>query len=151
MVLVLEGTNQADVVKDKKKYEEYLESIVSEEKTKYKNLKIDNFLNLYKKVKSTDDTQLFCSKIKFDATEEHDAAMIRVNEFRNQYIHFFPCGWSLFTTELPVTFELIIEIIIFMINDIGNFMHKFSDREKAKMNHNIESIGRKLDKIRHEA
>jgi len=75
--------------------------------------KLDNFLNLYKKVKS--DYMLFYSySRKFEATPNHDRAVKMLNELRNEFIHFVPKGWSLKLTGLPEICLFCLEVIEFL-------------------------------------
>ena len=56
---------------------------------KYPVEKLDNFLNLYKKIKS--DRMLYYGQSKkFNATQDHDLSVKKLNELRNEFIHFAP-------------------------------------------------------------
>ena len=146
MVLALQGTAQVDVLMDKTKDKRNIRNYLNHD-LKNTKFKLDEFMNLYEKIKITNETQLYSCKTKFDASKEHDAAMVSINDFRNRFIHFFPCGWSLGVCGMPEAFMLLMEIIKFLINDIGNFLYKFNDGEIATMKIQIESIDRKLKEL----
>ncbi len=62
--------------------------------------KLDKFLNLYKKCKDADNFN-YCGSRHFQASEVHDKSFCSLNEFRNEFIHFTPKGWSLELSGLP--------------------------------------------------
>lgn len=66
----------------------------------YPEEKMDFFLSLYKKIKSDDVCRYYGSK-KFIAEPSHDYSMKKLNELRNDYIHFRPKGWSIELAGLP--------------------------------------------------
>lgn len=62
--------------------------------------KLDEFLNLYAKVK--DDKLLpGLGARNFTPGATHDESMRRLNDLRNQFIHFTPKGWSIELALLP--------------------------------------------------
>jgi hypothetical protein len=75
--------------------------------------KLDNFLNLYKKVKS-DRMLCYVHSKKFKATPAHDRSVKKLNELRNEFIHFVPKGWSLELTVLPEICLDCLEVIEFL-------------------------------------
>jgi hypothetical protein len=58
--------------------------------------KLDEFLNLYAKVKTRRG-----SKSAFQPGTSHDRSLYRLNEFRNEFTHFTPKGWCLELALLP--------------------------------------------------
>lgn len=56
--------------------------------------RLDFFLSLYKKTKSP-DTHRYYRESAFDADARNDEAMERLNELRNEFIHYNPKGWSI--------------------------------------------------------
>lgn len=62
--------------------------------------KLDEFLNLYKKVKDKGNFHVVDAG-PFVPGPTHDASFIRLNEYRNEFIHFTPKGWSLQLFGLP--------------------------------------------------
>ncbi len=146
LVLTLQGTAQIDVLmdntKDRKRVKQYING-----KLPMKYYKLDDFLNLYEKIKSTDSTQLFCCKKKFVATEDHTTAMKKIKEYRDRFVHFFPISWGLCIYGMPEIFQIVMSIIKSLINDIGNFTYQFSSEEMRAIRSFIESIDLKLEKL----
>lgn len=62
--------------------------------------RLDSFLNLYAKAKDSDNFHLVGAG-PFFAGATHDISLNRLNEFRNEFIHFTPKGWSLELEGLP--------------------------------------------------
>ena len=62
--------------------------------------KLDEFLNLYAKVKNKSNFHSVGSG-PFIPGPTHDASFKRLNDFRNEFIHFTPKGWSLELQGLP--------------------------------------------------
>ncbi len=83
--------------------------------------KLDDFLNLYKKVKS-DRMLCYVHSKKFEATQDHDKAVKTLNKLRNEFIHFVPKGWSLELTGLPEVCLSCLEIIEFLGWESGNIL-----------------------------
>lgn len=83
--------------------------------------KLDNFLNLYKKVKS-DRMLCYGHSKKFKATPDHNRSVKKLNELRNEFIHFVPKGWSLELTGLPEICIACLEVIEFLGWESGNII-----------------------------
>jgi hypothetical protein len=66
----------------------------------YPEEKMDFFLNLYEKVKS-DAVCRYVESKKFVPGPSHDYSMKKLNELRNNFIHFLPKVWSVELTGLP--------------------------------------------------
>lgn len=62
--------------------------------------KLDEFLNLYKKVKNANNFHVVDSG-PFIPGATHDKSLERLNTFRNEFIHFTPKGWWLQLDGLP--------------------------------------------------
>ncbi|MCB1909581.1 MAG: hypothetical protein KDH15_19650 [Rhodocyclaceae bacterium] len=62
--------------------------------------KLDEFLNLYKKVKDKGNIHVIGAG-PFVPGPTHDVSFTRLNEYRNEFIHFTPKGWSLQLAGLP--------------------------------------------------
>lgn len=62
--------------------------------------KLDEFPNLYKKVKDNDNFHVIGAG-PFVPGPTHDISFTRLNEYRNEFIHFTPKGWSLQLRGLP--------------------------------------------------
>jgi len=88
---------------------------------KYPVEKLDNFTNLYKKVKSV-RMMCYVHSRKFKATQDHNRAVKKLNELRNDFIHFVPKGWSLELTGLPEICLRCLEVIEFLGWESGNII-----------------------------
>lgn len=62
--------------------------------------KLDEFLNLYKKVKDPNNFHVVGAG-PFVPGQTHDKSFERLNAFRNEFIHFTPKGWSLELAGVP--------------------------------------------------
>jgi hypothetical protein len=62
--------------------------------------KLDDFLSLYAKVKAPTNFHRVGAAC-FTGSEAHDSSMKRLNDIRNDFIHFTPKGWSLELAGLP--------------------------------------------------
>jgi hypothetical protein len=78
--------------------------------------KMDFFLSLYEKVKSDVVCNYHGSK-KFIADHSHDYSMNKLNEIRNDYIHFRPKGWLIDLAGLPLVALKCIEVAKFLAFD----------------------------------
>ena len=98
MALALRGGNNLRVLKpeDTKRFHD-----ASENGTPIPaDLKMDDFLSLYKKIKS--DTMLFYwDSKKFTPQGTEGQSIEALNRLRDQYIHFIPCAFILRVNELP--------------------------------------------------
>ena len=62
--------------------------------------RMDTFPSLYKKIKSS-DVEGYVDSRKFKASAEHDYAMEKLNELRNEFVHFMPKSWAIELSGLP--------------------------------------------------
>lgn len=62
--------------------------------------KLDEFLNLYKKVKDKNNFHVIGAG-PFSPGASHDKSFTLLNSYRNEFIHFTPKGWSLELRGLP--------------------------------------------------
>lgn len=74
--------------------------------------KLDEFLNLYKKVKDNGNFHTLGAG-PFVPGQTHDASFERLNEYRNEFIHFTPKGWSLQLLGLPRVCLDVLDLIQF--------------------------------------
>ncbi|MDL1955883.1 MAG: hypothetical protein LWW95_02340 [Candidatus Desulfofervidus auxilii] len=99
---------------------------------RYPDEKIDYFLNLYKKIKS-DAMLYYVHSKKFKATPDHDRAVEKLNELRNEFIHFVPRSWILELTGLPEICLRCLEIIEFLGWESGNIVWYEEDQQRRAM------------------
>jgi hypothetical protein len=94
--------------------------------------KLDNFLNLYKKVKS-DRMLCYGHSKKYVATPDHNRSVKKLNELRNEFIHFVPKGWSLEVTGLPEICLNCLEVIEFLAWESGNItLYEENQQERVR-------------------
>ncbi len=124
MVLALKGSNSFRVLRkdDKKQYLDWYEGDQSDE-SRPRDLKLTNFLDLYKKIKG-DKMIMFCHSQKFVPKGTHDRSVKLLNGLRNKYIHFTPKRWMLELGGLPAMASDCLEIAEFLAWESGNvFLH----------------------------
>jgi hypothetical protein len=109
--------------------------------------KLDEFLNLYQKVKDKDNFR-YVGAISFIPGETHDDSLARLNSYRNMFIHFTPKGWSLGLGGLPHICLDALDIIQFCGWETAAVLwHKKAHVVRAKRAHrqlriSMESINR---------
>lgn len=69
--------------------------------------RLDSFLNLYEKCRASKHFN-YCGSQPFQSTESQNSSFIELNEFRNEFIHFTPKGWSLELSGLP---SLVVDVL----------------------------------------
>ena len=117
MALTLRGGNNLRVLKpqDAKRWLDAYESGAPLPA----NLQMDDFLNLYKKIKS--DTILFYETSKKFTPEGTQGKSIKdLNRLRNQFVHFTPCTFALILNGLPEMTIDCLKIAWFLAHDSGN-------------------------------
>lgn len=141
MVLALEGTAQIDVIRDEEIIIEYLNP-----KIRKKNVQLACFLDLYTKIKKDKYMKKYGHSKAFKALSEHNKAMKQINLWRNQYIHFFPESWHFEVSGLPEIFINVIDIIEFLVKESGNFLYRFEEIEKDKVECILSCARERLEK-----
>lgn len=146
MVLALKGTASLNVVE---KPEESLDAILHC-KT-YPKEYLLKFKKLYKYIKSENRMKQNINSKIFSNSEEADDSMDRLNEFRNKFIHFIPCSWSIETILLPDMCRQVLSVIEFLILESGNIrFYNNEESEKARLTELIRSIQEELNKLENE-
>jgi len=92
----------------------------------YPEEKMDFFLKLYEKVKSNAVCCYVESK-KFVPSASHDYSMKKLNEVRNNFIHFLPKVWSVELTGLPAVCLECLEVAHFLGWESGTILWQDSD------------------------
>jgi hypothetical protein len=90
IVAAISGTDQLGAL-TKKAAREWLEAY-EKDRADYPEPWLANFLELYDRMKS---------RTSFPATAEIDRDIMRLVEFRNDFMHFTPKGWSIQVAGLP--------------------------------------------------
>jgi hypothetical protein len=146
MVLALKGTASFNVCKNKKKF---LDAMLSGDD--YPDLRMENFIYLYKYIKSEDRMKIGIGSKNFLASMETDYAMKTLNEIRNNFIHFVPSHWSLEISILPGLCKSVLCVIEFLILESGNIrFYTDYELEKASLSKLISEIRKELEKLENE-
>ena len=93
MVLSLSRGSSLGVL-DKQQQKEWLKAQSAGEILPFTQERLAAFLELYRRVKGEGDVAHRRGP-PFPAAPEHDNAVERLNDLRNQFIHFVPVGWSI--------------------------------------------------------
>lgn len=110
MTLALEQGNGISVM-NKAVAKKWLEA--HETGATYPEARMDYFGELYDKVKS-EAMLAYVGSRAFAATSDHDYSMGKLNELRNQFIHFFPTSWSIERIGLPTICIRCLEVVSFL-------------------------------------
>ncbi|RQW78034.1 MAG: hypothetical protein EHM14_12990 [Methanothrix sp.] len=146
MVLALKGTAALNVINNPKKT---LDAIYGKREYPKESLKV--FLNLYADIKSYECMNLNINSKFFAGTNETDEAMERLNQFRNKFIHFIPCSWSIEIDGFPKLCNDVISILEFLIFESGNVRFYEDDEiQKTKLSVLISEIRRELEILQNE-
>ena len=98
-----------------------------------RNEKLDGYLNLYKKVKSSELGTIGGNK-NFIPKGTQGRSIKKLNEIRNEFIHFTPKGWSLEVDGLPSICMDCVAFIEFLGWDTENiFWHKQNHKEQSQL------------------
>jgi len=98
-----------------------------------KDLKLDDFLELYKKIKS-DKMLMYEHSQKFVPKGMQGGSVKLLNRLRNEFVHFTPRVWALELAGLPVMATDCLEIAEFLAWQSGNVFlreHDLTERLKA--------------------
>ena len=143
MVLALRGTNNLNVWR-KEDAEKWLDAYDRGEKSPV-GLKLDTYLNLYKKIKSN-SMLMYTSSIAFQPKGTQGRSIKKLNSLRNDFIHFTPKGWSLETSGLAQITEDCIDVIEFLAFECGNIIWHESQLE-AKTRSLVNKANSELQKF----
>lgn len=130
MVCALRGTSNLAVL-SAESAREWMDAF--ENNKPYPKEKLDDFLNLYKKIKGNYMLQYVDSK-KFVPKAQQGSSVRRLNSLRNDFIHFVPCGWSLEVSGVPHICNDIDAIIDFLVHSSGNIHFYPDDNLEKKCN-----------------
>jgi len=118
MVLALRGSNNFAILTTKCAAE-WMEAYRSDKPLPVERL--DSFLNLYKKIKN-DRMLMYGHSKKFKPTDTQGRSIKKLNNFRNDFIHFIPKGWSIEVSGLPQISLDCLSIIGFLSWESGNII-----------------------------
>jgi len=123
MVLALQGTSSLQVIKwNEKKYKDKSHyEILSDP-----DIKLDNFLFLFNKLKSSD----YMNNEKYIDEDGRVTDLVSdLNEIRNKFIHYLPCYWSLSIQLVIQTLAAAINVISFLTQRSTEVMKNFNEQE----------------------
>jgi len=143
MVLALQGTSPLNVIKDPQKSFDAIQN-----GTDYPEDKLLNFLSLYRDIKSQEKMKKSIDSRNYLGSNEMDDAIRTLNELRNKFIHFIPCGWSIELIMLTRICKQVLSVIEFLILESGNIRFYDNDNiEKEQLSDLVERIATELDKV----
>jgi hypothetical protein len=117
MVLALRGTNNINVLTEDCA-REWLAAYARKDGT-YPEQKLDKFLNLYKKIKSS-RMQMYVNSQVFKPNSTQGRSIKKLNSLRNDFVHFVPKGWAIDLSGLPQIVDDCLNVISFLAFDCGN-------------------------------
>lgn len=122
MVLALKGTSSLQVIKleDADQCKSAYDLLADPKK------KLDSFMGLFKKIKNKKYMQ---NDIFFDKSGDVADSIKRLNEIRNQFIHYFPCSWSISTFLVYKILTDALKVIIFLTQECSEVKRNFNDQE----------------------
>jgi len=130
MVLALRGTNNLNVI-SKKDAQAWIEAYDADQALP--STKLDDFLSLYKKIKSDAMLMWTCSK-KYTTSGQQGWSIKKLNTLRNNFIHFLPSNYAIQISGLPNICIDCINIIRFLGWESGNiFWQGYKDLESTAL------------------
>jgi len=146
MVIALRKGTNFDVIRDHhtRRYYEF----ITGEREPIPIILMDYFLNLYTKVKDAALMQRWTNGQPFIPNGTHDASMARMNDERNDFIHFLPKGKSFGINLFPQMVQDCMDLIRFLSFDSGNIVWNEEEQEIQiqKLVEQIEAIVQPLIK-----
>ena len=141
MVCALRGGDGLNVLKDR--------VALQFQEADQKNLprpreELDTFLNLYKKIQS-DKMLIYSQSKKFTAKGQQDRSVRKLNQLRNQFIHFKPKAWFFELNSLPKLAMDSKGIIEFLVFSSGNIQLK--DELRDLIGDDLSQIETTLNKL----
>lgn len=140
MVCALRGKDGLNILKDSavKKWQ------ASGKKGSPQMEEMDTFLNLYKKIKG--NRMLVNSKSKVFTPRDHqDRSIRKLNQLRNNFLHFKAKSWHLEINGLPGIAKDTVDIIRFLVYSSGNI--KAREEQSREIKEDINSILNQLEKL----
>ena len=129
MVLSLRGTNDLNVL-SKESAAKWVEAHESKP-LRYQPRKLDNFMNLYSKIKS--DAILLRTDSKcFTATKSQDECVQKLNSIRNDFIHYVPTSAAFNTKRWASIILEVVPIIEFLVLQSNNITF-YEDEERKRI------------------
>jgi hypothetical protein len=111
MVLVLERGNGLQALKARSR-EQWLKAY--EARKELPDVELNYFMELYQDIK-TDAALPYVMSEKFFARKEHDSSMKKLNDLRNNWMHFTPKTWSIESLYVARTSQPVLEVLSFLL------------------------------------
>jgi len=92
-------------------------------------------------VKSDEVPRYYGGK-RFGPTAEHNYSMKKLNDLRNDFIHFFPKSWSVEVTGLPAICKNCVEVAYFLGWESGTII--WHSAELSERGRNAASLFRSV-------
>jgi hypothetical protein len=141
MVLALEGTSSLQIIKwNDKKYRD---------KTHYEILsdpdkKLDNFLYLFDKIKSSE----YMQNGKYIDEDGRVTDLVGdLNEIRNKFIHYLPCSWALSIQLVNQILAAVINVISYLAQNSTEVIRNFNEQELDYINEQLDECSSLINKI----
>jgi len=96
---------------------------------------LDNYSNLYKKIKNPIKIGFYIHSKPFKPSGTQGSSIKKLNSLRNDFVHFLPKIWILEVTGLPQIFLDCLNIIHFLRWECGNIIWYKSLAEKELLRH----------------
>jgi hypothetical protein len=142
MVLVLERGNGLQALTARSR-DQWLKAY--EARKDLPEVYLNYFMELYQDIK-TDAALPYVHSEKFRAQKHHDAAMQKLNDLRNKWIHFTPKMWSIEAIYVVRTTRSVVEVLSFLLTKSQAFFwHDARSAETARFL--IDSLGAKLERL----
>jgi hypothetical protein len=136
MVCALAGsagfsTYKDDVTEKLLKY--YSLSSKEQKKKGYPNIrkKLEYFLNLYERIKDIKHMKVLSIGKAFNPKTDQDSSVEKLNEVRNEFMHFDPKLWVLEINGMPKIVAEIMDIIYFLAFESNNIILNDSKKEEV--------------------
>jgi hypothetical protein len=105
---------------------------------------LDAYDDLYKKVKS-DKMMLWSNSRKFVPKGQQGRSIKRLNDYRNDFVHYMPKSWSIEVSGLPAISMDCMELIGFLINESNNI--QLRPKEHQQLQHLLTEIDENLSRL----
>ncbi len=146
MVSALWQGNGFFVMSDKS-YKEWFDKDERNEVLSQDKIKMDGFMNLYKKTKNKEMMSCYVFSKPFLAKKNHDASMRSLNKIRNQLIHF---NYGSLDLNLNGMLNLISDCLFFMkflALDSGTFSYK-NENELEKIKTVLDELSQVIGEMK---